>query len=79
MISGVWCSAVRDDPQGLFRVLIMLIMTDFAALRSGTGALSARYGRCYSDVENAFIVCALRDTSGTWSVARKQSIRSVGG
>ena len=41
---------------GLLRVLIMLIMTDFAALRGATGALSARYGRYYSDVERAFIV-----------------------
>ena len=30
--------------QGLSRVLIMLIMTDLAALRGGTGASSARYG-----------------------------------
>ena len=53
VISGVWYRAVCDCPQGLFRVLIMLIMTGFAALRGGTGALSARYWRCYSDVEKA--------------------------
>ena len=38
--------AVRDRPQGLLRVLIMLIRTDFPALRGGTVPLSARYGRC---------------------------------
>ena len=54
--SGLWCRAVRDRPQGLLRVLIILIMTDFAALHGGTGALSARCGLCYSDVEKAFIV-----------------------
>ena len=37
--------AVRDHPQGLLRVLIMLIWTDFPALRGGTGPLSARHGR----------------------------------
>ena len=37
--------AVRDHPQGLLRVLVMLIRTDFPALRGGTGLLSARYGR----------------------------------
>ena len=36
--------AVRDRPQGLLRVLIILIRTDFPALRSI--AMSARYGRC---------------------------------
>ena len=43
--------------------LIMLIRTDFPALRGGIGPLSDRYGQCYSDVEKAFIVWALRDTS----------------
>ena len=38
-------AAVRERPQVLLRVLIMLIMHDFAALRGGTGALKARYGR----------------------------------
>ena len=41
--------------KGRLRVLIMPIRTDFQALRGGTGPLSGRYGRCYSDVENAFI------------------------
>ena len=47
---------VRDRPQGLLRVLTVLLRTNFAALRGGFGALSARYGRRYSDVEKAFIV-----------------------
>ena len=34
-----------DRPQGLLRVLIMLIRTDFPALRGGTGPLSATYRR----------------------------------
>ena len=42
MISGVWCRAIHDRPQRLLRVLIMLIMIDFAALRAGTGSLRAR-------------------------------------
>ena len=36
VISGVWYRPVRDRPQGLLRVLSMLIMTVFAALRDGT-------------------------------------------
>ena len=58
--SGVWSHAVRDRPQGLLRELIMLIMSDFAALCGGTGAFSARYARqCYSDVEKALIVVSV--------------------
>ena len=45
VISGVWYCTVRDRPKELLRVLIILIRTDFAALRGGTGPLSARYGR----------------------------------
>ena len=56
LISCVWYRVVCDRPQGLLRVLIMLIMTDFAALRGGSGTLSPGHGRCYSDVEKAFIV-----------------------
>ena len=36
--------------------------------RPGPCSLSARYGRCYSDVSKAFIVWALRDTSGRYMV-----------
>ena len=45
VIWGLRYHAVRDRPQGLLRVLIMLISTDFPALRGGTGPLSARYRR----------------------------------
>ena len=48
--------AVRDRPQGLLRVLVMLIRTNFPALCGGTDPLSGRYGWCYSDDEKAFIV-----------------------
>ena len=56
VICGLWYCAVRDRPQGLLCMLIMLIRTDFPALRGGTVPLSARYGWCLSDVEKAFIV-----------------------
>ena len=48
--------------------LIMLIMTDSAALRGGTNALRARYRRRHSDVEKALVVLALRDTSDSYMV-----------
>ena len=59
VISGVWYCTVRDRPQGLLRVLIMLIRTDFTALRGGTGPLSAqgrrtRSGRSGPDPTNFF-------------------------
>ena len=56
MISGVWYRAVRHRPPGHLCVLIMLIRTDFAALRGVTGPLGAGYGQCYPDVQKAFIV-----------------------
>ena len=46
VIWGLWYRAVRDRPQGLLRVLFMLIRIDFPALRGGTVPLSARYGLC---------------------------------
>ena len=53
---NLWCGAVRDRPEELLSMLIMLIMTDFAGLRGGTGAFNNRYGQCYFNVEKAFIV-----------------------
>ena len=41
---------VWDSRQGQLRGLIMLIITDFAALRGGSSALIAKYDRCYSEV-----------------------------
>ena len=53
---------------GIKTFLIMLIMTDSAALRSGTSALRARYRRRHPDVEKALVVLALRDTSDLYMV-----------
>ena len=46
LIWGLRSRAVRSCPQGLLRVLIMPIRTDFPALRGDTVSLSARYRRC---------------------------------
>ena len=73
VISGVWYRAVCDRPQGLLRVLIMLIMTDFTALRGGTGAVSAGHGRCYSDVEKTFIFGPLFGTKQWITLERKNT------
>ena len=68
---------VRDCPQGLLRVLIiMVIMTDLAALVlwvQDTGGATPMSKR------RSYLECCLTLPVGTWSVARTQSIRSVGG
>ena len=80
VIWGVWYRAVRDCPQGLLCVLVMVNRTDFAALR---GAAPVHW---VLDQGGATLMLQRRSLSercvtppvGTWSVARKQSIRSVG-
>ena len=58
----------------------MLVMNDFAGLCGGTGALNARYGGATPMLKRrSLFECYVTLPVGTWLVARKQSIRSVGG
>ena len=74
--------AIRDQPQRLLRVLVMLIRADFPALCGGTGPLSAWVARavllrCWKGLHCLSAAWHVRSVHGRWHVNNRFTASTV--